>query len=158
LWGCRIKDLLARLRLSLVSVALKLNFHQPFANVDCSATAWDTVEELSAAASHAKDTAKATNASDPLEQYCGENPDADECRVYGKSACMDGDMPLLVTGRSDPCNLIHPLCALQRVQPVVGSCLHAMDFISPEILLLMFRRGLSMLEILITTAPLGIEI
>ncbi len=45
----------------------------------CSATAWDTVEELSAAASHAKDQAKKL---DPLEQYCEGNPDADECRVY----------------------------------------------------------------------------
>jgi hypothetical protein len=46
----------------------------------CSAAAWDTVEELSAAASHAKEAAKTK--SDPLEQYCEGNPDADECRVY----------------------------------------------------------------------------
>ena len=44
-----------------------------------SASAWDTVEELNAAASHAK-AAKV----DPLEQYCEGNPDADECRVYGE--------------------------------------------------------------------------
>ncbi|KAL4548005.1 hypothetical protein Ndes2526B_g07217 [Nannochloris sp. 'desiccata'] len=43
------------------------------------ATAWDTVEELSAAASHAKEQAKKL---DPLEQFCEGNPDADECRVY----------------------------------------------------------------------------
>lgn len=48
----------------------------------CSAAAWDTVEELSAAASHAKDAAKVN--SDPLEQYCETAPDADECRVYGE--------------------------------------------------------------------------
>lgn len=45
----------------------------------CSASAWDTVEELNAAASHAKDAAKS---KDPLEQYCAEDPAADECRVY----------------------------------------------------------------------------
>jgi hypothetical protein len=44
---------------------------------ECAA-AWDTVEELSAAASHAKDAAK----EDPLEKFCEEDPSADECRVY----------------------------------------------------------------------------
>jgi hypothetical protein len=44
----------------------------------CSAAAWDTVEELSAAASHAKSSAK----EDPLEKFCEEDPSADECRVY----------------------------------------------------------------------------
>lgn len=44
----------------------------------CSAAAWDTVEELSAAASHAKDATK----EDPLEKFCEEDPSADECRVY----------------------------------------------------------------------------
>ncbi|EFJ45983.1 hypothetical protein VOLCADRAFT_121134 [Volvox carteri f. nagariensis] len=48
---------------------------------DC-AVAWDTVEELSAAASHKKDAAKADALSDPLEKYCQDAPDADECRVY----------------------------------------------------------------------------
>lgn len=43
-----------------------------------SAAAWDTVEELSAAASHAKESAK----EDPLEKFCEEDPSADECRVY----------------------------------------------------------------------------
>jgi hypothetical protein len=46
-----------------------------------SAAAWDTVEELSAAASHAKAAAKESY-QDPLEKYCDSNPDADECRVY----------------------------------------------------------------------------
>ncbi|MQL77638.1 hypothetical protein Taro_010047 [Colocasia esculenta] len=41
--------------------------------------AWDEVEELSAAASHARDKLKG---SDPLENYCKDNPEADECRTY----------------------------------------------------------------------------
>ncbi|KAJ6794398.1 calvin cycle protein CP12-2, chloroplastic-like [Iris pallida] len=41
--------------------------------------AWDEVEELSAAASHARDKAKT---SDPLEEYCKDNPETDECRTY----------------------------------------------------------------------------
>ncbi|KAG6539040.1 calvin cycle protein CP12-1, chloroplastic-like [Zingiber officinale] len=46
---------------------------------ECAA-AWDEVEELSAAASHARDTLKAN--SDPLENYCKDNPETDECRTY----------------------------------------------------------------------------
>ncbi|CAI9774278.1 unnamed protein product [Fraxinus pennsylvanica] len=45
---------------------------------ECAA-AWDEVEELSAAASHARDKKKD---SDPLEDYCKENPETDECRTY----------------------------------------------------------------------------
>ncbi|KAJ1397912.1 hypothetical protein SESBI_31393 [Sesbania bispinosa] len=45
---------------------------------ECAA-AWDEVEELSAAASHARDKKKE---SDPLENYCKENPESDECRTY----------------------------------------------------------------------------
>lgn len=41
--------------------------------------AWDEVEELSAAASHARDKLKTT---DPLEEYCKDNPSTDECRTY----------------------------------------------------------------------------
>eukprot|EP00798_Chlamydomonas_sp_ICE-L_P029034 gene29034-32233_t len=48
---------------------------------ECAA-AWDTVEEISAEISHKKAIAKDTLSEDPLEQFCGENPDADECRVY----------------------------------------------------------------------------
>eukprot|EP00475_Leptophrys_vorax_P042509 TRINITY_DN80111_c0_g1_i1.p1 TRINITY_DN80111_c0_g1~~TRINITY_DN80111_c0_g1_i1.p1 ORF type:complete len:120 (-),score=2.39 TRINITY_DN80111_c0_g1_i1:215-574(-) len=44
------------------------------------AVAWDEVEEMSAARSHTESRAK--ESSDPLEQYCDENPDADECRIY----------------------------------------------------------------------------
>lgn len=42
--------------------------------------AWDEVEELSAAASHARDRRKEN--SDPLENYCKDNPETDECRTY----------------------------------------------------------------------------
>ncbi|XP_062215843.1 calvin cycle protein CP12-1, chloroplastic-like [Phragmites australis] len=41
--------------------------------------AWDEVEELSAAASHARDRQKG---ADPLEEYCKDNPETDECRTY----------------------------------------------------------------------------
>ena len=42
--------------------------------------AWDEVEELSAAASHAREKLKAN--SDPLEVYCKDNPETKECRTY----------------------------------------------------------------------------
>jgi hypothetical protein len=45
---------------------------------ECAA-AWDTVEELSAEAAHKK--AKKPPL-DPMEEYCAEAPDADECRIY----------------------------------------------------------------------------
>ncbi|XP_074315810.1 calvin cycle protein CP12-1, chloroplastic-like [Silene latifolia] len=45
---------------------------------ECAA-AWDEVEEVSAAASHARDKSKDT---DPLETYCKDNPETDECRTY----------------------------------------------------------------------------
>ncbi|KAL0547519.1 hypothetical protein IC582_017456 [Cucumis melo] len=45
---------------------------------ECAA-AWDEVEELSAAASHARDRKKE---SDPLENYCKDNPETEECRTY----------------------------------------------------------------------------
>jgi hypothetical protein len=41
--------------------------------------AFDAVEEVSAALSHKK---QAAASSDPLEVFCEDNPDADECRVY----------------------------------------------------------------------------
>ncbi|TVU47333.1 hypothetical protein EJB05_06929, partial [Eragrostis curvula] len=41
--------------------------------------AWDEVEELSAAASHARDRQKG---ADPLEEFCKDNPETDECRMY----------------------------------------------------------------------------
>uniref|UniRef100_A0A0E0JHJ8 CP12 domain-containing protein n=1 Tax=Oryza punctata TaxID=4537 RepID=A0A0E0JHJ8_ORYPU len=49
------------------------------ASGECAA-AWDEVEELSAAASHARDKLK--DNSDPLETYCKDNPETDECRTY----------------------------------------------------------------------------
>ena len=48
------------------------------ASGECAA-AWDEVEELSAAGSHARDKAKD---SDPLETYCKDNPETNECRTY----------------------------------------------------------------------------
>ncbi|AFZ29577.1 hypothetical protein NIES1031_08350 [Chroogloeocystis siderophila 5.2 s.c.1] len=44
---------------------------------ECAA-AWDAVEELQAEASHQKQM-KPKNS---LEQYCDENPEAAECRIY----------------------------------------------------------------------------
>ncbi|KAK9819229.1 hypothetical protein WJX74_009586 [Apatococcus lobatus] len=46
---------------------------------ECAA-AWDEVEELSASAADKK-TAGASK-MDPLEAYCEDNPETDECRVY----------------------------------------------------------------------------
>ncbi|KAK7396965.1 hypothetical protein VNO78_18129 [Psophocarpus tetragonolobus] len=43
--------------------------------------AWDEVEELSAAASHARDKQKEKD-SDPLENYCKDNPDTIECKTF----------------------------------------------------------------------------
>ncbi len=44
---------------------------------ECAA-AWDAVEELQAEASHQKQT-KPKNS---FEQYCSDNPEAAECRIY----------------------------------------------------------------------------
>eukprot|EP01023_Acetabularia_acetabulum_P012396 TRINITY_DN1580_c0_g1_i3.p3 TRINITY_DN1580_c0_g1~~TRINITY_DN1580_c0_g1_i3.p3 ORF type:complete len:127 (-),score=28.34 TRINITY_DN1580_c0_g1_i3:240-581(-) len=44
------------------------------------ATSWDVVEEISAAAADKKVEAEANK--DPLEAYCQDNPETDECRVY----------------------------------------------------------------------------
>ena len=46
-------------------------------SAECAA-AWDAVEELQAEASHQRQS-KPKNS---LEQYCDDNPDAAECRVY----------------------------------------------------------------------------
>ena len=45
---------------------------------ECAA-AWDAVEELQAAASHKRQNRPKKTS---LEQYCEDNPDADECRLY----------------------------------------------------------------------------
>jgi hypothetical protein len=42
------------------------------------AIAWETVEELQAEASHQKQKV----AKNSLQEYCDDNPDALECRVY----------------------------------------------------------------------------
>jgi hypothetical protein len=44
---------------------------------DCAA-AWDAVEELQAEASHQRQEKRKNS----LEQYCDDNPDAAECRLY----------------------------------------------------------------------------
>jgi hypothetical protein len=44
---------------------------------ECAA-AWDAVEELQAEASHQTQSKPKTN----FEQYCSDNPDAVECRIY----------------------------------------------------------------------------
>lgn len=46
-------------------------------SAECAA-AWDAVEELQAEASHQRQT-KPKNS---LEQYCDDNPEAVECRLY----------------------------------------------------------------------------
>jgi hypothetical protein len=45
---------------------------------ECAA-AWDAVEELQAEASHQRQSHPKKNS---LEQYCDDNPDAVECRIY----------------------------------------------------------------------------
>lgn len=45
---------------------------------ECAA-AWDAVEELQAEASHQRNKGPAKSS---FEQYCENNPEADECRVY----------------------------------------------------------------------------
>jgi uncharacterized protein YgiB involved in biofilm formation len=45
---------------------------------DCAA-AWDAVEELQAEASHKQEEESPKTA---FEQYCDDNPEAAECRVY----------------------------------------------------------------------------
>ena len=49
-------------------------------DAECVA-AWDEVEELSAAASHARDKQKEKD-SDPLENYCKDNPETIECKTF----------------------------------------------------------------------------
>jgi hypothetical protein len=44
---------------------------------ECAA-AWDSVEELQAEASHQRNNKPKTS----FEQYCDNNPDAAECRIY----------------------------------------------------------------------------
>jgi hypothetical protein len=46
-------------------------------SAECAA-AWDAVEELQAEASHQRQDKKKNS----LEQYCDDNPDAAECRLY----------------------------------------------------------------------------
>lgn len=48
-------------------------------NPEQCAAAWDAVEELQAEAAHQRQTNQGKNS---LEQYCDDNPDAAECRIY----------------------------------------------------------------------------
>lgn len=48
-------------------------------NSDSCAAAWDAVEELQAEASHQREK-KSEKSS--FDQYCDDNPEADECRLY----------------------------------------------------------------------------
>jgi CP12 domain len=47
------------------------------ASKECAA-AWDVVEELQAEASHQREVKPKSS----FEQYCDDNPDAAECRIY----------------------------------------------------------------------------
>jgi hypothetical protein len=47
-------------------------------STECAA-AWDAVEELQAEAAHQKEK---TPAKSSFDQYCDDNPEAAECRVY----------------------------------------------------------------------------
>eukprot|EP00250_Pteridium_aquilinum_P006195 c16163_g1_i1 orf=418-810(-) len=49
------------------------------ASGECAA-AWDEVEELSAEIAHKR--VKNNDTKDPLEEFCKDAPEADECRVY----------------------------------------------------------------------------
>lgn len=44
------------------------------------AAAWDAVEELQAEAAHQRD--KQTEEKSSFDNYCDNNPDAVECRIY----------------------------------------------------------------------------
>lgn len=46
-------------------------------SAECAA-AWDAVEELQAEASHQRQAKPKTS----LEQFCDDNPEAAECRIY----------------------------------------------------------------------------
>lgn len=45
------------------------------------AAAWDALEELQAAASHRR-TEQQEEHKTSFQQYCDDNPDAAECRIY----------------------------------------------------------------------------
>lgn len=48
-------------------------------SAECAA-AWDAVEELQAEAAHQRDRGEENKNS--FQQYCDDNPEAAECRVY----------------------------------------------------------------------------
>ncbi|KAK1261487.1 hypothetical protein QJS04_geneDACA008737 [Acorus gramineus] len=49
------------------------------ASAECK-VAWDEVEEVSQAKADLR--RKLGESKDPLESFCAENPETDECRVY----------------------------------------------------------------------------
>lgn len=49
-------------------------------NSQACAAAWDAVEELQAEAAHQKAQAKSPETA--FSNYCADNPEADECRIY----------------------------------------------------------------------------
>eukprot|EP00850_Spirogloea_muscicola_P006316 SM000030S11325 [mRNA] locus=s30:174445:174645:- [translate_table: standard] len=53
----------------------------PTQDGECAA-AWDEVEEVSATLADERLRAKSPEASDPLEKFCQDSPEADECRTY----------------------------------------------------------------------------
>jgi hypothetical protein len=82
--------------------------HLPACLLFCLCCSWDNVEELSAAAAHKKVAVQNDPVStDPLEQFCDDNPDADECRcgAAGQRICLQeckpGSTILLLVAVSD---------------------------------------------------------
>ncbi|CAM6096287.1 unnamed protein product [Calypogeia fissa] len=74
-----VEDLVVKIKESITSAQEVCEGNET--SEEC-VVAWDEVEELSAAASHKRESDKASNAKDPLEKYCEDHPETDECRVY----------------------------------------------------------------------------
>jgi hypothetical protein len=85
---------------------------------------WDNVEELSAAAAHKKVAYQDDKvASDPLEAFCDDNPDADECRWAGRggTGCKCCAWQSYVAG-PPPAQPACRQCWLGFVSHQVGAC------------------------------------
>lgn len=74
-WRC-LQDLDKKLE-ELIQEAKELC--ESGASGECAAL-WDNIEEISAEAAHKKVREKDT--LDPLEKFCNDNPETDECRTY----------------------------------------------------------------------------
>ncbi|XP_039170858.1 calvin cycle protein CP12-3, chloroplastic-like [Eucalyptus grandis] len=57
------------------------------ASAECR-VAWDEVEEVSQAKAHLRLKLEVLR-QDPLESFCGDNPETDECHVYGDDGDVD---------------------------------------------------------------------